>query len=101
MPEVRALIKIMQFAFPYQYNQKPLIAKIFFANFAVRILLNKLLPKFFNKPAFYLIQDHTISYTEILKKSHSTTKRLASIFGLGFFYILLSLITKFSKFKLI
>jgi hypothetical protein len=76
MPEIKALIDIMSFGFPYQYNQKPIMTKLFYLNFAFRLLLNKFLPRVFNKPAFFMIQDHTLSYTEVLKKCNATTRRI-------------------------
>ena len=76
LPDIRALCRLMQFGFPYQYNQKPLISKLFSLNFVLRLVLNKILPFVFSKPAFFLIQDDTLSYTEVLRKSHRTTARI-------------------------
>ena len=79
MPEIKALCRLMQFGFPYQYNQKPIMSKLFYSNFALRIGLNKILPKVFSKPAFFLIQDHKLSYTDILRRAHRTTARICGI----------------------
>ncbi|MEW5315310.1 MAG: hypothetical protein WDW38_006750 [Sanguina aurantia] len=78
-PEILALIRLMQIGFPYQYNQDQ-TAKFFWSiNFTARLLLNKLLPFLFSPAAFVMVQDPTLSYSQILQKADATTAR---IFGL-------------------
>jgi 2-polyprenyl-6-methoxyphenol hydroxylase-like FAD-dependent oxidoreductase len=74
LPEIKALCKVMRFAYPYQYNQNPIMSKLYFLNFGLRLALNKLLPTLFSKPAFFLVQDHKIKYSEILFRCHMTTR---------------------------
>lgn len=74
MPDIKALIKIMQFAFPYQYNQDALGKNLWMVNFAIRIGLNKLMPFLFSPPAFMMVQDPSLSYSQILECSEQTTK---------------------------
>lgn len=74
MPEVRALIDLMVFGYPYQYNQGPWWKKsATTANFALRLLASKALPFLFAPPAFFMIQDPSLSYTTILNRAHRTT----------------------------
>ena len=95
MPEIKALIDIMSFGFPYQYNQKPIMTKLFYLNFAFRLLLNKVLPRVFNKPAFFMIQDHTLSYTEVLKKCNTTTRRIKLLLVTALSYLVSLLVFHF------
>ena len=80
MPEVRALIDLMVFGYPYQYNQGPWWKKTATtANFAIRLLASKALPFLFSPPAFFMIQDPSLSYTTILHRAHRTTALLIFI----------------------
>jgi kynurenine 3-monooxygenase len=76
LPEVKALCELMSFAYPYQYNQKPLLSKLWILNFGIRLFLNKIFPKVFAKSAFFLVQDNEIKYSQILTRCHQTTRRL-------------------------
>jgi kynurenine 3-monooxygenase len=65
-PEAVALCKLMQFGYPYQYNQAPLRGKLCLLNFAFRLLINKLLPIAFDPPAFLMVmRDHNTTYAEV------------------------------------
>ncbi len=86
-PNVKALVRLAQVAFPWQYNQAPLRKWLWNVNFFLRLLLNRLLPYIFNPPAFFLIQNHQLSYQEILVKVQRTTWTLyilALMFICGF-----------------
>jgi len=75
-PEVAALCELMVFGFPYQYRQAPFKGMLALANFALRLGLNKLLPSAFAPPAFFLVQDASISMVEIVRRAHDTTRKL-------------------------
>lgn len=74
LPDTKALIRLMQIGYPWQYNQAPIRKKLWNINFLVRLSLSKILPFFFSPPAFFLIQNHQLSYLEILNKVQRTTR---------------------------
>jgi kynurenine 3-monooxygenase len=73
-PDVKALIRLAQTAFPWQYNQDRLGKSLWSVNFFLRLVLNRILPFLFNPPSFFLIQNHNLSYHQIWKKAQQTTK---------------------------
>lgn len=75
-PDVKALVSLAQFAFPWQYNQAPLRKSLWSVNVFLRLVLSKLLPYVFNPPAFILLQNHQLSYQEILARAQRTTNIL-------------------------
>jgi len=75
-PDVKALVRLAQIAFPWQYNQAPFPRALWNINFVFRLLLSRLLPYIFSPPAFFLIQNHQLSYQEILGKAERTTQNL-------------------------
>ena len=79
-PDIRALIRLVQISYPWQYNQNPFQKRLWSINFFVRFLLSRLFPFLFNPHSFLLIQNHELSYSEILAKSNRTTQVL-SILG--------------------
>ncbi|BAU07907.1 unknown protein [Fischerella sp. NIES-3754] len=86
LPDTKALIRLAQIAYPWQYNQAPVRKWLWSINFAFRLLLNRLLPHVFSPPAFFMIQNHQLSYQEIMVMAQRTTQRLyllvlAVIFG--------------------
>jgi 2-polyprenyl-6-methoxyphenol hydroxylase-like FAD-dependent oxidoreductase len=89
-PDVKALIRLVQISYPWQYNQAPLQKKLWGINFFIRLVLHRLFPYFFEPHSFLLIQNHEFSYSEILEKSNRTTRRLFLLGGL--FIVALSLI---------
>lgn len=80
--DIKALIRLVQISYPWQYNQDPLQKKLWSFNFLTRLLLNRLLPFLFNPHSFLLIQNHELSYSEILTKSNRTTQVLWVLGGL-------------------
>lgn len=92
-PDTKALINLVQFAYPYQYNQDPTAKKLWSINFILRLSLSKILPFLIAPPAFFMIQNHQLSYEEILNKTRTTT-RILYLFGglifLGLFELLLN-----------
>lgn len=75
-PDVKALVRLAQIAFPWQYNQAPLRRWLWNVNFFLRLVLSRLLPYIFSPPAFFLIQNHKLSYQEILVMVKRTTQTL-------------------------
>ena len=75
-PDVTALVRLAQIAFPWQYNQAPFRKSLWNINFFFRLLLSRLLPYIFSRPAFLLIQNHELSYEEILGKAQRTTQNI-------------------------
>ncbi len=92
-PDVKALVRLAQIGFPWQYNQAPLRRWLWNVNFFLRLLLSRLLPYVFSPPAFFLIQNHQLSYQAILVKVQRTTQTLY-VLGLmlicGFLALVLS-----------
>lgn len=84
-PDIQALIRLVQISYPWQYNQDPLQKRLWILNFFLRFLLSRVVPFLFNPHSFLLIQNHELSYSEILAKSNRTTQVLLI---LGWFVIL-------------
>jgi kynurenine 3-monooxygenase len=74
--DVKALVRLAQFAFPWQYNQDAFGKGLWSVNFFIRLILSRLLPFLFSPQAFFLIQNHQLSYQEILVKANRTTQNL-------------------------
>ncbi len=85
LPDTKALIRLMQVGYPWQYNQAPIRKQLWSVNFLVRLTLSKVLPFVFNPPAFFLVQNHQLSYKEILTKAEQTTRILYLIIGIILF----------------
>ncbi|MEH2276959.1 MAG: NAD(P)/FAD-dependent oxidoreductase [Nostoc sp.] len=92
-PDIKALIRLAQISYPWQYNQDLLQKRLWSINFFGRLLLNRLLPFFFSPHSFLLIQNHELSYSEILAKSNRTTQVLAILGGLAILTLIVSLMT--------
>jgi 2-polyprenyl-6-methoxyphenol hydroxylase-like FAD-dependent oxidoreductase len=75
-PDVKAVVRLAQVAFPWQYNQAPLRTALWSINFFLRLLLARLLPYVFSPQAFFLIQNHQLSYQEIWVRVQRTTQTL-------------------------
>lgn len=79
LPDVKPLVRLAQIAFPWQYNQDPWRGALWGVNFFLRLVLSRLLPFGFSPPAFFLIQNHRLSYKEILGKAQRTTDLLYTL----------------------
>jgi len=79
-PDVKAVVQLVRFAFPWQYNQAPLRRFFWSLNFFGRLILSRIFSPMISQPAFLMIQDHQRSYQDILLKANRTTKILS---GLG------------------
>ena len=107
LPEAKALVKLMKFGFPYQYNQAPIKSKLATMNVLFRLLLNKVVPFVFSPPVAFMIQDEKISYSNILQAATKTTRNIAFsaaiVFALGKFggrvFFLRDLVLKFIKMR--
>ncbi len=84
-PDVKALVRLAQIAFPWQYNQDPLRTSLWSVNFFLRLALSRLLPYIFSPPAFFLIQNHQLSYHQIWVAVQRTTRIL---YLLGFLLLM-------------
>jgi 2-polyprenyl-6-methoxyphenol hydroxylase-like FAD-dependent oxidoreductase len=82
-PDVDAVVRLAQVAAPWQYNQAPLRGRLWAIAFFLRLGLSKLLP-FISPPAFFLIQNHQLSYQEIWLKSQRTTQILSVMSSIAF-----------------
>lgn len=89
--DIKALIRLVQISYPWQYNQDQLQKRLWSLNFLLRLVLHRLFPFLFNPHSFLLIQNHELSYSEILSKSNRTTQVLAILGGLAILSLILSL----------
>ncbi|RUR78777.1 FAD-dependent oxidoreductase [Chlorogloeopsis fritschii PCC 9212] len=92
LPDVKALVRLAQTAFPWQYNQDPLRRNLWSVNFFLRLLLSRLLPFIFSSPAFLLIQNQQLSYQQIWAMVQRTTQilyLLGLIFIVGYLAVVL------------
>jgi len=92
-PDIQALIRLVQISYPWQYNQDQLQKRLWSINFFLRLFLHRLFPFLFNPHSFLLIQNHELSYSEILTKSNRTTQALAILGGLIILSLIWSLIS--------
>ena len=81
LPDIKALIQLMIFGFPYQYNQAPLKKNLAYFNFALRLLLNKILPAVFSPASFFMLQDEKLSYSYVVAAGKRTTRNLLLSLG--------------------
>ncbi|WP_013334478.1 FAD-dependent oxidoreductase [Gloeothece verrucosa] len=82
LPDVKALIRLVQVSYPWQYNQNLFQKRLWNINFLLRLVLSRLFPFLFSPHSFLLIQNHELSYSEILAKSNRTTLALGILGGL-------------------
>ncbi|CAM9233705.1 unnamed protein product [Discosporangium mesarthrocarpum] len=80
-PDCKALVRLCQIGYPWQYKQPaPVGTRLWAANFALRLLLNKLFPSVFHRQAFMLVQTgFHLRYRDILAKANETTRRLLMV----------------------
>ncbi|MEO0840094.1 MAG: NAD(P)/FAD-dependent oxidoreductase [Cyanobacteria bacterium J06643_5] len=90
LQDTKALIRLMQIGYPWQYNQAPIRKKLWNINFLLRLSLSKILPFLITPPAFFLIQNHQLSYQEILNKAERTTRILYVILVITFLGLIYS-----------
>lgn len=76
LPDTKALVHLAQTAYPWQYNQDIFGKLVWAINFFLRLFLSRLLPLIFHPPAFFLLQNHQLSYQQIWMMVQRTTKIL-------------------------
>ena len=76
LPDIKALIRLMQIGYPWQYNQAPIRKKLWNINVIFRLLLSKALPSILSPQVVFLIRNQNISYQEILLREQRTTRIL-------------------------
>ncbi|MCU0565604.1 MAG: FAD-dependent monooxygenase [Oculatellaceae cyanobacterium Prado106] len=81
-PDVHAVVRLVQVAAPWQYRQDWWRGKLWAIGFAVRLGLSKVLP-WIHPPAFFLVQNHQLSYQEIWRRTQSTTRILIGMGVIG------------------
>lgn len=83
-PEHKALIRIARFGAPYQYKQplyKDRVGRILWtANLAFRLFLNKVF-KFVPPAAILLLQQHHLTYRQVMRRADATTLGLKALLG--------------------
>ncbi len=93
-PDIKALIRLAQISYPWQYNQDLVQKRLWSLNFFVRLLLSRLFPFLFSPHSFLLIQNHELSYSEVLAKSNRTTQVLSTLGWLAILSLILFLLTQ-------
>uniref|UniRef100_A0A7S3Q829 FAD-binding domain-containing protein n=1 Tax=Chaetoceros debilis TaxID=122233 RepID=A0A7S3Q829_9STRA len=82
-PETKALIRIARFGYPYQYDlPEPIFQlrkKLWIANAATRMLLNKLSFGAIPKCMIMSVADHEVSYRKVARNADLTTAMLRAI----------------------
>lgn len=68
LPDVKALIRLMQVGYPLQYKQYKLPALLWQMKFAMQLLVSKFLPKLFYRPPFLEVQNASLRYRDILER---------------------------------
>lgn len=79
IPESKALAEIVSYASTSQYGIAPVKRFFNLLNFKLRDALSKLLPGVFSQAAFYLIQNPSLTYSEINRLAKRTTRRILAI----------------------
>jgi len=82
-PETRALIRLARFGSPYQYNQSlrkdRLGKKLWTANIALRVILNKITFGVFPKPMIMNMSNIELTYRKVVRKADLGTAGLVSV----------------------
>lgn len=74
LPDVKALIRLMQVGYPLQYNQYKFLKMLWTIKFSLQMLVAKLLPKIFYRPGILDIQNSKLRYRDILARVESNAK---------------------------
>ncbi|GAB5356334.1 hypothetical protein AAMO2058_000281800, partial [Amorphochlora amoebiformis] len=76
-PDAKALARIAQIGYPYQYSQSMWRSKLWFVNFVLRtFILSKILPSIFDPSAIVMVQKSELRYSEIWSRAQRTTRRI-------------------------
>jgi kynurenine 3-monooxygenase len=86
-PDVEALVRLVQIAAPWQYNQAPLRTRLWLLGSVIRLGLSKLLPAV-SPPIAFLVRNPQWSYREIWLKEQRTFRILSAMSWIGFIGLL-------------
>jgi kynurenine 3-monooxygenase len=73
--DVSAVVRLAQIAAPWQYNQNRLQGRLWLVQFLLRLGISRLFPAI-SPPAFFLLQNHQLSYEEIWNREQQSSQRL-------------------------
>lgn len=73
-PDVAAVARLAQIAAPWQYNQNRLQARLWALQVFLRLGMSRLFP-IVSPPAFFLLQNHQLSYREIWHREQQGSQR--------------------------
>lgn len=79
LPESRDLVWMVRHTFPEQYNHRPWRLKRWIAGFLLRRWLNRIAPALFDKPAFLLAQDPSLSFAEMRRRKQRTDRNVRAL----------------------
>jgi kynurenine 3-monooxygenase len=77
--DTKALIRLVQISFPWQYGQDPFRTKLWSIKFFFKLVLSRFLPFLLSPPAFFLVQNYQLPYQEILSRVERTNKILSAL----------------------
>eukprot|EP00899_Mesostigma_viride_P005333 jgi/Mesvir1/14800/Mv05438-RA.1 len=81
MPDVKALVRLVQIGSPWQYWQDKFRKNLWNIGFGVKLLLSKRLPFLFDPPIVKLIQDEKLRYRDILAMDKRNNVRYLALIG--------------------
>jgi kynurenine 3-monooxygenase len=73
--DVSAVVRLAQITAPWQYNQNRLQGRLWLAQFLLRLGISRLFPVI-SPPAFFLLQNHQLSYEEIWNREQRGSQML-------------------------
>lgn len=76
--DVRAVVRLAQIAAPWQYNQNRLRGRLWTIQFLLRLSISRLFP-LIDPPAFFLLQNHRLSYQEVWNREQRGSQILKAI----------------------
>ena len=76
IPESKALVEIVMYAATSQYGNAPVKRFLNIMNLKFRETLAKWFPRIFSPGAFYLVQNPLLTYSDINRLAHRTTRRI-------------------------
>ena len=76
IPESKALAEIVRYAATAQYGNAPIKRLLFGLNLKFREIIAKMVPSVFAPAAFYLVQNPSMTYSDINRLAHRTTRRI-------------------------
>lgn len=86
-PNIEALVRLVQIAAPWQYNQAPLRTKLWFMKSVIRLGLSKFLP-FISPPIAFLVRNPQYSYRSLWLNERRTSRILSMMGWISFIGLL-------------